>query len=282
MMDDPRHARIRRLVSATGSRRARCATSRTSCAVARGALLDAVPTASRVDFLVDVAAELPMQTICILLGVPEDDRHELCGRGRARLRLPRPATRSTASASRRPPLRHARVRHALDRREASATRADDMLSVVVHATLADEDPPRLTDVELYMFFSPAVRRRLARPPATRSPAACSRCSSIPTSSPRSAPIPTLHGHRDRGDAALDVAVAVEATHRHARRRARRSRDRAGRQGRWSGRARRTATSSRSRRAIDVRRRAATRTRTSASVTACTSASAPTSPGSRCG
>jgi cytochrome P450 len=30
---------------------------------------------------------------------------------------------------------------------------DDMLSVVVHATLADVDPPELTDVELYSFFS---------------------------------------------------------------------------------------------------------------------------------
>jgi cytochrome P450 len=29
------------------------------------------------DFLVDVAAELPMQAICLLLGVPEADRHIL-------------------------------------------------------------------------------------------------------------------------------------------------------------------------------------------------------------
>ena len=29
------------------------------------------------DFLVDVAAELPMQMICILLGVPESERHWL-------------------------------------------------------------------------------------------------------------------------------------------------------------------------------------------------------------
>ena len=29
------------------------------------------------DFLLDVAAELPMQAICLLLGVPEQDRHLL-------------------------------------------------------------------------------------------------------------------------------------------------------------------------------------------------------------
>ena len=33
--------------------------------------------ASPFDFLVDVAAELPMQMICILLGVPESERHWL-------------------------------------------------------------------------------------------------------------------------------------------------------------------------------------------------------------
>jgi cytochrome P450 len=31
--------------------------------------------------------------------------------------------------------------------------SDDMLSLVVHATLADVEPPRLSDAELYMFFS---------------------------------------------------------------------------------------------------------------------------------
>jgi len=41
------------------------------------ALLATVPDGVPFDFLVDVAAELPMQAICILLGVPEDDRHQL-------------------------------------------------------------------------------------------------------------------------------------------------------------------------------------------------------------
>ena len=40
-------------------------------------LLDAVEPGEPFDFLVDVAAELPMQMICILLGVPESERHWL-------------------------------------------------------------------------------------------------------------------------------------------------------------------------------------------------------------
>ena len=40
-------------------------------------LLDEVEPGVPFDFLVDVAAELPMQMICILLGVPESERHWL-------------------------------------------------------------------------------------------------------------------------------------------------------------------------------------------------------------
>jgi len=31
------------------------------------------------DFVVEIAGELPMQAICILLGIPESDRHQLFG-----------------------------------------------------------------------------------------------------------------------------------------------------------------------------------------------------------
>ena len=88
MMDDPRHGRIRRLVSKgltpltvrdlEGELRRRT-----------GALLDAVPDGEPIDFLVDVAAELPLQMICILLGVAEDGPPRSVRRGRAGLRLPR-------------------------------------------------------------------------------------------------------------------------------------------------------------------------------------------------
>src|SRR4029079_19117779 len=39
--------------------------------------LDTTEPGEPLDLLVDIAAELPMQAICILLGVPEDDRHML-------------------------------------------------------------------------------------------------------------------------------------------------------------------------------------------------------------
>jgi cytochrome P450 len=89
-----------------------------------------------------------MQMICILLGVPEVDRHVLfaavepgfdfrSGNG-----TERQATDFDMTAY---------GRALIAERRANPT--NDMLSVVVHASLDDAEPPRLTDDELYAFFS---------------------------------------------------------------------------------------------------------------------------------
>jgi cytochrome P450 len=115
-------------------------------------LLDRVADGATVDFLVEVGAELPVQTICILLGVPEEDRHELAGavnadfdirEGDAGMRL-RDPTKAQARL-----FEYSAALIA----EKRARPTDDMLSLVVHATLVDEEPPQLTDLELYSFFS---------------------------------------------------------------------------------------------------------------------------------
>ena len=77
MMDDPRHARIRRLVSPGLTPRM---VRRLEDELRRRTrvLLDARRRRRRRSTsCATVAAELPMQTICILLGVPEADRHWL-------------------------------------------------------------------------------------------------------------------------------------------------------------------------------------------------------------
>jgi cytochrome P450 len=147
MMDDPRHARIRRLVS-KGLTPLTVRRLEDELRRRAGALLDAVPDAEPFDFLVDVAAELPMQMICILLGVPEADRHELFAAVEPGFDF-----RTGNGTEREPPAFDLLAYgHALIA-EKRADPGDDMLSVVVHATLADVDPPGLTDAELYMFFS---------------------------------------------------------------------------------------------------------------------------------
>jgi len=76
MMDDPKHSRIRRLVSSGLTPRMIRRVEDDLRARTRR-LLDAVVPGKPFDFLVDIAAELPMQMICILLGVPESERHWL-------------------------------------------------------------------------------------------------------------------------------------------------------------------------------------------------------------
>ncbi len=76
MQDDPRHRQVRRLISPSVSpRRLRSieAALRDRCAE----ILDASLEGGSCDFLVDVAAELPLQAVASLLGVPQEDRHFL-------------------------------------------------------------------------------------------------------------------------------------------------------------------------------------------------------------
>ena len=76
MMDDPRHQRIRRLTLPCVTPRALALLEDDLRRRARS-IVDAAVEAGTCDFLVDVAAELPLQAIAGLMGLPQDDRHEL-------------------------------------------------------------------------------------------------------------------------------------------------------------------------------------------------------------
>ena len=147
MMDDPRHAQIRRLVSSGLTPRMIRRVEDDLRARARG-LLDRIEPGVEFDFLIDVAAELPMQMICILLGVPESERHWL-------FEAIEPSF--DFGGARKGEITRLSVEEAGSRiyqygtELIAAKRAapgDDMLSVVANAV---RDP--LSDVELYMFFS---------------------------------------------------------------------------------------------------------------------------------
>jgi cytochrome P450 len=152
MMDDPRHGRIRRLVS-TGLTPRTIGRLEDELRRRTRVLLDQVPDGVPVDFLLEVAAELPMQAICILLGVPEADRHVLFEAVEPTFdhRDGREAFEVTAEAA----AAHARMyAYGVDLIAAKRRRpTDDMLSTVVHARLRDEDPPTLSDAELQAFFT---------------------------------------------------------------------------------------------------------------------------------
>jgi cytochrome P450 len=114
-------------------------------------LLDSVP--EDCDFLVDVAAELPMQAICLLLGVPEADRHRLAHSVEHVFDIPDESDFLSMSPQRQAAVDDLYAYGIALIEEKRRCPRDDMLSAVVHAELADVDPPRLTGDELSAFFS---------------------------------------------------------------------------------------------------------------------------------
>jgi cytochrome P450 len=147
MMDDPRHSQIRRLVSSGLTPRMIRRVEDDLRARTRR-LLDAVVPGSPFDFLVDVAAELPMQMICILLGVPESERHWLFEAIEPQFDFggSRKAAVGQMSVEEAGSRMYAYGQELIAAKRAEPT--DDMLSVVANATHED-----LSDIELYLFFS---------------------------------------------------------------------------------------------------------------------------------
>ncbi len=150
MMDDPRHAAIRRLVSSGLTPRMIRLVEDDLRSRAR-TLLDAVDPGAPFDFLVDVAAELPMQMICILLGVPESERHWLFEAIEPQFDFG--GSRSASVGQMSPEEAGSRM-YAYGQELIASKRSqptDDMLSVVANAMV--EDGGGLTNLELYLFFS---------------------------------------------------------------------------------------------------------------------------------
>ncbi|MGB9250891.1 MAG: cytochrome P450 [Mycobacterium sp.] len=151
MMDDPRHTQIRRLVSSgLTPRMISCVEDDLRARTRR--LLDAVVPGEPFDFVVGIAAELPMQMICILLGVPESERHWLFEAIEPQFDFggSRKASLSQLSAEEAGSRMYAYGQELIASKRAQPT--DDMLSVVANAALAD-DAPAMSDLELYLFFS---------------------------------------------------------------------------------------------------------------------------------
>jgi cytochrome P450 len=148
MMDDPRHSEIRRLVSSGLTPRMITRVEDDLRARARR-LLDSIAPGEAFDFVVDVAAELPMQMICILLGVPESERHWLFEAiepsfdfgGSRKASITRLSVEEAGSRM----YNYGQDLIASKRAEPS----DDMLSIVANASLENA----VSDIEVYLFFN---------------------------------------------------------------------------------------------------------------------------------
>jgi cytochrome P450 len=153
MMDDPRHRRIRKLVTPSVSPRTLAAIE-ADLRRRTAAILDEVAERGRCDFLVEVAAELPLQASAQLLGVPQADRHRLFAWANATLDYD---DRDLGGLSAKTLAAQAEM-FAYGAELIAAKRrhpGDDMLSAVVHGRVRGENGGEepLTDLELQMFFN---------------------------------------------------------------------------------------------------------------------------------
>lgn len=153
MMDDPRHHRIRRLVTPSVAPR-RLREMEADLRERTATILDAVGERGGCDFLRDVAAELPLQAIAWLMGVPQADRHRLLEWADATLDYDdRDLGQQSAKAQQAAAEMFEYGSSLLA--EKKACPMDDLLSIVASGEVAGDDgtPGPLTDLEQQMFFN---------------------------------------------------------------------------------------------------------------------------------
>ena len=143
--DDPHHRVLRGLVN-KGFTTQSVGTLEDELRRRVNVLIDKFPNGEKFDFVSMFSRELPTQAICIVLGVPEQDRGELV----EWMDLGLEADSHNVIAARyfNKIRDYARVIVAEKRRNPG----DDILSTIVHARIEGEDNRSLTDEELAHFF----------------------------------------------------------------------------------------------------------------------------------
>lgn len=148
MMDDPRHAHIRKLLMPSVAPR----TLTLIEAELRGRadrIVSAALDLGDCDFLVDMAAELPLQAVAQLLGVPQEDRHQLFDWATTGLDYDdRELGQSTERTLRASANTYAYATKLLADKRIEP--GEDLMSL---AAQAEVDGAPLTDMEQHMLFS---------------------------------------------------------------------------------------------------------------------------------
>ena len=146
-MDPPKHSRYRRLVSAGFTPRM------------VGALIDRIEQRALaivanlegrddVEFVEEVAAELPLQMICEMIGVPDDDRHRIFDWSNRLVGFQDEDFRTSEEDGQMAAAEIYAFCQAIAS-ERRAAGADDIMTALVNAEV---DGDRLTDDEINMFF----------------------------------------------------------------------------------------------------------------------------------
>lgn len=151
VMDDPRHARLRRIVS-KGFTPAMLRKVEGNVETAAEKIIDDVADKGSCDFVSDIAAALPLKIICDMMGIPESDYRFVFDRTNIILGagdpeyVPDPLSVIPALLQAGADLSNLMQDLARFRREKPT---DDLTSALIHAEV---DGERLTDVEVGSFF----------------------------------------------------------------------------------------------------------------------------------
>ncbi len=146
-MDPPRHARYRKLVSGGFTPRRINALEPMIRALANE-ILDEAATKPRVDFVTDVAAELPLRVIARFLGVPEEERTTLFSASNRLLGFEDPEYGTTEEDGRVAAMDLAMLAH----RIAEARKAAPQDDIITILQTAEVDGERLSGIDFIAFF----------------------------------------------------------------------------------------------------------------------------------
>ncbi len=146
-MDPPRHARYRKLVSGGFTPRRINALEPMIRALANE-ILDEAAAKPRVDFVTDVAAELPLRVIARFLGVPPEDRATLFSASNRLLGFEDPEYGNTEEDARQGAMDLAMIAYKIAEARKAAPE-DDIVTILLNAEV---DGERLNDVDLIAFF----------------------------------------------------------------------------------------------------------------------------------
>jgi cholest-4-en-3-one 26-monooxygenase len=146
-MDPPKHNRYRRLVSAGFTPRM-ISMLEDSIATRARTIVEGIDGRDEIEFTLDIAAELPMQAICEMIGIPEGDRHRATALANRLVGAQDPDFQSSEEDG---AVASAELYALCDELAADRRRnpRDDIMSILVHAEV---DGDTLTDTELNLFF----------------------------------------------------------------------------------------------------------------------------------
>jgi cytochrome P450 len=150
-MDDPRHARLRRIVSRGFTPRALGRLEEDVQRRAQG-VVDRVIDKGECDFVTEIAAPLPLEIICDMMGIPESQHHFVFERSNVILGLGDPEYVPEGENIQAAALRAGlELRQLMDDLAAERRRApkEDLTSQLLNAEV---DGETLTDQELASFF----------------------------------------------------------------------------------------------------------------------------------